>query len=289
MRKHVLVQTFLILVLAYFSLNFEVAKADEPSPEPEPVSGLTPEPTGRPTGPSPGGPTTLQQCYKDVRDTCNCGLVQKGSPCVLETVIDICQPARSERKTFKLQIRKRYSSWCREQFRARKGSIRTKRRKKPSNFGRNKNKKPTRKDTDGRRWRNDDRGRTRRKRGKDGPDRGQNRSRQRKYQDEPVRVSSMYDDSPVMTGSILSKYYSSTRAKEMIEPSSAEPETETDPVGSSRGTPEPSHSVGFNARDYDSVTKRSYTSNTTETPCFDGNCYDVEEQDEKGSGRGREY
>jgi len=58
----------------------------------------------------------IRKCYKDVRATCNCGLVRRGSRCVQNVIRQICRPDIDDRPEFKRRIRKRYRRWCRKQF-----------------------------------------------------------------------------------------------------------------------------------------------------------------------------
>jgi len=72
----------------------------------------TEEPTEEPSG---SGDNKLGKCYKDVRDSCNCGLVfDKGSRCVQNIIRQICRPKKEDRQMFKRRIRKRYKQWCRK-------------------------------------------------------------------------------------------------------------------------------------------------------------------------------
>jgi len=81
------------------------------------VRAQTDEPSAASGSKSPGnGNNKLKKCYLDVRDTCNCGLVHRGSRCVQNTIRQICRPKKDDRATYKRRIRKRYKFWCRKQF-----------------------------------------------------------------------------------------------------------------------------------------------------------------------------
>jgi len=116
-------------------------RADDATEEPTADPGSV-EPTA-PT--SPTGVKDLRQCYRTVRNTCNCGLVKKGSRCVQATVAAECNPSKNQRQQFKSRIRKRYKRWCRKQkkkgrnFRGQKNRKRRKKRKRRKRDRRNAN------------------------------------------------------------------------------------------------------------------------------------------------------
>lgn len=91
---------------------------------------------------------TVRECFKVVRNSCNCGLVNKGSPCVEETVRDECGSGGGGSKkaqTYKKDVRSQYKEWCREQIRGKSSAVKSNANKRKNNNNNKIKKKKTKK------------------------------------------------------------------------------------------------------------------------------------------------
>jgi len=54
----------------------------------------------------------VRECFRDIRDHCNCALVQRGSPCFVNQRDD-CDSGPYDQDEFNQKVRRRYSKYCR--------------------------------------------------------------------------------------------------------------------------------------------------------------------------------
>lgn len=147
---HLTTLGILIMMLIGLSTIMVVVNADDESSssesESEPVSGETDGQTIDPTtDPSAtfAPATTVNQCFRNVRDTCNCGLWRKGSRCVTTTTKEIClltsgtgaRLTKNQRVAYKRSVRRFYRAWCR--FQVKQRGKRSNNRKSDINRNRN--------------------------------------------------------------------------------------------------------------------------------------------------------